>query len=33
MRVTELPTGWRFGCNDIGFETAFDKLIFRIERA
>ena len=32
MIVEELPLGRRYRCNDIGFETKFDKLIFRIER-
>jgi hypothetical protein len=32
MLVEELTNGRRFRCNDIGFETKFDKLIFRIER-
>jgi hypothetical protein len=33
MLVDELPNGRRYRCNDIGFDTHFDKLIFRIERA
>lgn len=33
MRVEELNRGRRYSCNDIGFETAFDKLVFRVERA
>ena len=32
MLVEDLPNGRRYRCNDIGFETEFDKLIFRIER-
>ena len=32
MRVEELPSGRRYRCNDIGFETAFDRIVFRIER-
>lgn len=32
MLVEELPTGRRYHCNDIGFDTEFDKLVFRIER-
>jgi len=32
MLVEELPNGRRYRCNDIGFETNFDKLVFRIER-
>lgn len=32
MLVEELPNGRRYYCNDIGFETSFDKLVFRIER-
>jgi hypothetical protein len=33
MIVEELPSGRRYRCNDIGFETNFDKIIFRVERA
>jgi len=32
MLVEELPCGRRYRCNDIGFDTAFDKLVFRVER-
>lgn len=32
MLVEELANGWRYRCNDIGFETNFDKLVFRLER-
>lgn len=32
MLVEDLPTGRRYRCNDYGFDTNFDKLIFRIER-
>lgn len=32
MLVEELPNGRRYRCNDIGFDTDFAKLIFRIER-
>lgn len=32
MLVEELVNGRRYKCNDIGFDTKFDKLIFRIER-
>ncbi len=32
MVVEELPNGRRYRCNDIGFDTDFAKLIFRIER-
>jgi len=32
MRVEELADGWRYRCNDIGFDAAFDKLVFRIQR-
>jgi hypothetical protein len=32
MLVEEIPNGRRYRCNDIGFETEFDKLIFRIEQ-
>lgn len=31
MLVEELDNGRRYYCNDIGFETQFNKLIFRIE--
>jgi hypothetical protein len=33
MLVDELPSGRRYRCNDFGFDTAFDKLVFRVERA
>lgn len=32
MLVEQLPNGRRYRCNDIGFETSFDKLVFRIEQ-
>ncbi len=32
MLVEELPTGRRYRCNDFGFDTEFDKLVFRLER-
>jgi len=32
MLVEELLNGKRYRCNDIGFDTDFTKLIFRIER-
>lgn len=32
MRIEELANGRRYHCNDFGFETNFDKLVFRIER-
>jgi hypothetical protein len=32
MLVEDLPHGRRYRCNDIGFDTEFDKLVFRIER-
>lgn len=32
MLVEELPTGRRYRCNDIGFDTTFEKLVFRVER-
>jgi hypothetical protein len=32
MRVEALADGWRYHCNDIGFDAAFDKLVFRIQR-
>jgi hypothetical protein len=31
MLVEDLPNGRRYRCNDIGFGTEFDKLVFRIE--
>ena len=33
MLVDELPTGRRYQCSDIGFETDFRRLVFRLERA
>jgi hypothetical protein len=32
MLVEELSNGRRYRCNDIGFDTDFTKLVFRIER-
>jgi len=32
MLVEEIDRGRRYQCNDIGFETHFDKLVFKIER-
>jgi hypothetical protein len=32
MLVEDLPNGKRYHCNDIGFDTEFDKVVFRIER-
>lgn len=32
MLIESLPLGKRYCCNDIGFETKFDKVVFRIER-
>lgn len=32
MRVEVLENGWRYRCNDIGFDTAFDRLVFMLER-
>jgi hypothetical protein len=32
MLVEEVPNGRRYKCNDVGFETQFDKLVVRIER-
>ena len=32
MLVEELDNGRRYRCNDIGFDTNFDKIVFRIER-
>jgi hypothetical protein len=31
MLVDELPNGRRYRCNDIGFDTTFAKLVFRVE--
>jgi hypothetical protein len=31
MLIEELPSGRRYRCNDIGWNTAFDKLVFRVE--
>ena len=32
MLVEDLPDGRRYRCNDIGFDTNFDKLVFRIQK-
>lgn len=32
MLIEELGKGRRYKCNDIGFNTIFDKIVFRIER-
>jgi hypothetical protein len=32
MLVEDLPNGKRYHCNDSGFDTNFDKVVFRIER-
>jgi len=32
MLVEEVPAGRRYRCNDIGFDTQFGKLVFRVER-
>jgi hypothetical protein len=32
MLVEELDNGRLYRCNDIGFDTNFDKIVFRIER-
>ena len=32
MIVEETPTGRRYRCNDIGFATNFDKLVFTLEK-
>jgi hypothetical protein len=32
MLIEDLPNGRRYRCNDIGFDTEFDKLVFMIER-
>ena len=31
MLIEEFPNGRRYKCNDIGFKTDFDKLVFKIE--
>jgi hypothetical protein len=31
MLIEELPNGRRYSCNDVGFDSPFNKLIFRIE--
>jgi hypothetical protein len=31
MIVEDIQKGRRYKCNDIGFQTSFDKLVFRIE--
>lgn len=31
MLVEEIPNGRRYRCNDIGFTTGFDKIVFRLE--
>jgi hypothetical protein len=33
MIIEELANGRRYKCNDIGFETNFNKLVFRVEKA
>lgn len=32
MIIEDISNGRRYKCNDIGFETSFDKLVFRIEK-
>jgi hypothetical protein len=32
MLVEELPSGRRYRCNDIGFDTRFDSIVFRLEQ-
>ncbi len=32
MLLENLSMGRRYHCNDIGFDTQFDKLVFRVER-
>ena len=32
MLIEELPNGRRYRCNDVGFDTRFDKLVVRIDR-
>jgi hypothetical protein len=32
MLIEEMPSGRRYRCNGIGFDTHFDKLVFRIEK-
>ena len=31
MLVEEIPNGRRYKCNDIGLQTEFDRLVFRVE--
>ena len=31
MLIENVSNGRRYSCNDIGFETEFDKLVFRVE--
>jgi hypothetical protein len=31
MLIEEIPLGRRYKCNDVGFDTAFEKLVFRVE--
>lgn len=32
MLIEPLPNGFRYRCNDLGFENGFDSFIFRLER-
>jgi len=32
MLIEELPNGRRYRCNDVGFDTQFDKLVVQVER-
>lgn len=32
MLVEEIPSGRRYRCNDIGFDSGFSKSVFRLER-
>lgn len=31
MKIESLENGWRYRCNDIGFDGKFDRLVFRLE--
>jgi hypothetical protein len=31
MKIENVTGGRRYGCNDLGFDTAFDKLVFRLQ--
>lgn len=32
MLVEDIPSGRRYRCNDVGFDTDFSRLVFRLER-